>query len=239
MKFLQKILRCFNLLPCPACGEGDGNGDNDFCPQCREKFGRIDAANHCRGCGGEKSGVLAVCPLCLQEKKRPWLDALSLFRYEKEAREMILKFKSGDHPTIARPLGKIAAETLRAEKWQFDTIVPIPLHFTRLWKRTYNQAELFARQIGKNLDVAVIDALKRRYTRGKQAARNRTKRHQSTQHLFIIKDSRHISGKDILLVDDVFTTGATCDAAARVLLKAGAKSVRILTVCRAVGHTKL
>ncbi|MCQ2352797.1 MAG: ComF family protein [Victivallaceae bacterium] len=239
MKFLQKILRFFNLLPCPACGEGDGNGVNDFCLQCRKNFGRIDPATRCRGCGGERKGVLAVCPLCLQEKKRPWLDALSLFRYEKEAREMILKFKSGDHPVIARPLGKIAAETLRAEKWHFDVIVPIPLHFTRLWKRTYNQAELFARQIGRNLGIYTVNALERRYSQGKQAARNRAKRHQNTQHLFAVKDFQSISGKEILLVDDVFTTGATCDAAARILLQAGAKSVRILTICRAVGHGKL
>ncbi len=236
MNFFQQTLRFFNLFPCPACGEGDGNGVNDFCPECRKKFGAIDPAKRCHGCGGDNDTALALCSLCLQEKKRPWLDALSLFRYENEAREMILKFKSGNHGVIARPLGKLAACAIAAEAWKIDVIVPIPLHFLRKFKRTYNQAELLARQIGDHLDLPVENALTRRYAAGKQAARSRIGRHRSIRHQFEIGDFRRIAGRDVLLVDDVFTTGATCDAASRVLLQNGAKSVRVFTICRTVGY---
>ncbi|MCQ2377958.1 MAG: ComF family protein [Victivallaceae bacterium] len=227
--------RAFNLFPCPACGRGDGNGENDFCPDCLAEFGRIDPERHCRGCGGEMAGVLAVCPLCLQEKKRPWLDALALFRYENRAREMLLRFKSGRHPALARPLGKLGAQAVRRSGWRIDLVVPIPVHFTRLWTRGYNQAELFARVAAEELHLPCADTLAKEFSATKQAKRSRTGRHQGTRHAFSVKNPFRIAGKNILLVDDVFTTGATCDAAARALLKNGARSVRLLVACRTPG----
>lgn len=231
LKLLRQISRFFNFLPCPLCGRGDGNGVNELCPECRAKLRFIDPARRCPGCGGEKDGALALCSKCLAEKRRAYLDAAAVMHYHGAGRKLILAFKSGT-PELARTLGKMGAQVYRDAGFAAEVVVPIPLHPYRYWRRTYNQAELFARYVGKELDLPVALALKRRHAGGKQAKLNRSGRLRNARHRFEVGNAAAIAGRNVLLVDDVLTTGATVDAATRVLLRAGARSVVVLCAAR-------
>ncbi len=228
---LRAICRFFNFLPCPLCRRGDGDGANELCPECRSKLRFISAARRCRGCGGEKDGALALCSKCLAEKRRAYLDAAAIFHYHGVGRDLILAFKSGT-PELARSLGKMGAQVYREAGFAAEVIVPIPLHFFRYWRRTYNQAELFAKCLGKELNLPVCGALRRRHAGGKQAKLNRAGRLRNARHRFEVVNSSAIRGRTVLLVDDVLTTGATVNAAAQALTRAGARSVVVLCAAR-------
>lgn len=225
--------RAYNLFPCPLCGDGDGDGRNRICPRCRGKLHLI-AGERCRGCGGALDGALAQCSACLAEKQRPWQQALSLFEYKDAAREAIHRFKFGDFPMLAAPLGEMSAEELARQAWPIDWIVPIPLHWRRQLRRTYNQSELLAREIGRHLNHPVVNALIRcRHTRP-QSSLDHLRRRTGPANAFQVKSGCDPTGKRILLVDDVFTTGATLAAAAKTLQKAHCGPIFVFTLARAV-----
>ncbi len=235
-RIFHTFARFFNLFPCPLCKEGDGNGCNDLCAECRRKIKFIDPAQRCRGCGGIKDGVLAVCSKCLAEKRRPWQDAAAIFHYFGKGKDLITAFKDGNAPEIAGTLGRLGAEVYRQSGICADVIVPIPLHFFRLLKRQYNQSELFARQLGGKINLPVVRGLRRISIGKKQAGLGRSARLRNARHRFRAVNIKSFANRRVLLVDDVFTTGATCDAAARVLLKAGAASVSVLCCARTPKH---
>ena len=234
-KFFLAIAKFFNLFPCPLCRIGNGNGQNDLCDQCLASLEFIAIENHCRGCGGVLDGALAVCSKCQKEKKRPWLDAVSLFHYRGSGRELILKFKSGSSPEIARPLGKLGAQAIEKSGFRFDAIVPIPLSFRSQWKRSYNQSLLVAQQISAQLGIPVIEALKCRIRHRKQAMLNRRERWKNSGDRFLAVKPELFAGKRLLIVDDIFTTGSTCTAAAKVLLKSGSREIYVFTCARTPG----
>lgn len=143
VEWFRKFAAWYNLFPCPICRTGEGEGVNRFCPECRRELHRIPAP-HCRGCGGELDGVLAVCSKCLAAPPRPWIGAASVFEYRDLARKVLHDFKFHNFPELARPLGELAAEVMREENFRADLVVPVPLHYTRLFLRSYNHAALFA-----------------------------------------------------------------------------------------------
>lgn len=177
-----------------------------------------------------------LCALCLTAP-RPFDRAKSLFVYNDGSRKMVLAFKHGDalhlHTTLAPLLAKAGAEFLIPSA----VIVPVPLHWMRMVKRRYNQAAVLGIKIGKLSGVTCWpDALLRTRHTPPQGHKNAKDRHKNVAGAFDINPSYagQCSGRDIVLIDDVFTTGATLEECAKVLKAAGAKSVNILTVARAV-----
>jgi len=116
---------------------------------------------------------------------------------------------------------------------QFDIIVPVPLHSKRLKERGFNQSFLLAHQINKKLSLPVIaDDLQRiKWTRP-QVELDWRERASNVKGAFTLIDNEEIKGKEVLLIDDVYTTGSTVNECARVLKKAGAKKVYVATVAR-------
>lgn len=106
---------------------------------------------HRPGCGGELSGILAVCPDCLKAEKRPWKKAYSVFRMDGAVKDIIHMYKYRNRPELARALGRLAAGRLADEDFKADIIVPTPLHWTRMMYRGFNQAELVSEEISKHL----------------------------------------------------------------------------------------
>lgn len=231
---LTKIAAFYNLLPCPLCRNGNGGGENRFCPVCFEKLPRITGVR-CPGCGGGFDGVLGLCPKCLDPrvKQRPWLGAASVFEYRDQAREMIHDFKFHDRPELARPLGELGAEVVTTLHFEPDLVVPVPLHWIRRLRRGYNQSGLFGREVARRLGIKEYSALRRVRHGRRQAALKQAARWRNPQNAFKLRNPEMVRGKRILLVDDVFTTGATLDAATRELLRGGALCVYVLTVARA------
>ena len=114
----------------------------------------------------------------------------------------------------------------------FDCLIPVPLHPRRQREREFNQAAVLAQALSKRVDVPIHEALLRRRYTTTQTALDRKGRRQNLRDAFVLRKNVSVTDQDILLVDDVLTTGSTLDACAEVLLDAGASSVRALTVAR-------
>jgi ComF family protein len=223
------------LLPprCLACGTTVSSADT-LCAGCWREITFLGAP--CCACCGlpfefELAGP-ALCGECLRAAP-PFGRARAAMRYDEASRKLILAFKHGDRLHLAPAFGrwlKRAGDALVAEA---DLVVPVPLHWTRLFARRYNQAAVLAHALHAAGGPPVgADWLVRRRRTPSQGKRNRTAREQNVRAAFAVKPGREVRGKRILLIDDVFTTGATVAECARVLRRAGALSVDVLTLAR-------
>ena len=159
--------------------------------------------------------------------------------YGKRARQLVTQLKFSDRTDLApwmadwmRVAGK---ELLEAS----DVIVPVPLHFNRLLQRRYNQSAELARNIGKHGGLAVEpQVLVRRRRTKQQTGLSESQRQRNVAGAFWVPDEQRIAldGKRVLLVDDVYTTGATTKAATRALLRAKAKQVNVLVFAKVEIH---
>ena len=230
--WLRKVARSLNLFPCPVCGEGDGDGCGLLCPECRAELPIIPAdAPHCPGCGGVPDGLLAMCRACMSCDARPWQDAATVMEYRGEGAFFMKRFKSGHAPELARPLGFLAAEKIRRLNWRADLIVPVPLRFMRKWRRLYNQSELLGWRVAAELGIPCRNALAKLPGGEKQAGLSRAKRIRNRLR-FEVRKPELLRGKNVILVDDIFTTGSTLAAAAKALRKAGAEMIYVLSGAR-------
>jgi ComF family protein len=115
----------------------------------------------------------------------------------------------------------------------YSLMMPVPLHIKRLRERGFNQSLILARAIGEKQQVPVtFSALKRHKFTLTQAGSNKKERKQNIKGAFEISNKKEIAGKNIILVDDVYTTGATANECAKTLIKAGAQKVSVLTLAR-------
>lgn len=159
------------------------------------------------------------------------------FRYDSLIRELILKLKHGDATYLAKPLGMWLARSGKDLLRKSDVIIPVPLHRWRLFKRRYNQATLLGRSLSHHSGVPLLtNALLRCKNTESQHGKSRKAREKNVQSVFTVDSKKLdlIRRKSILLVDDVWTTGATLNACVRTLKKAGAKDVYILTLARVI-----
>ncbi|MCX5778157.1 MAG: phosphoribosyltransferase family protein [Elusimicrobia bacterium] len=148
---------------------------------------------------------------------------------------MICAFKYAHRDYAARYLGKLLIDCVEKhpELSDIDSIIPVPLHWSKQWLRGYNQAELLGRILATALDKPLITNTLVRRRRGRvQASLGRQERLKNMQGVMAVKDPLHIHRKKILLVDDVATTCSTLDACAAALKKSGALSVVCVTVAR-------
>jgi ComF family protein len=176
----------------------------------------------------------ALCGVCSRDLPS-YATARSVFSYTEESRDLILKFKHADYLSAAPLYGKWMAHIL--DDIKDPLCVPVPLHWTRLFRRTYNQAALLAREVAQIKGWTYAPSLlKRKKRTPSQGYLSKTERYKNVNRAFSVDDSKKIllKGKTILLIDDVFTTGATLERCAQTLLKAGAKEVHALTLGRVV-----
>ncbi|MBV8166898.1 MAG: ComF family protein [Alphaproteobacteria bacterium] len=225
------------LLPprCLVCGvmvEVDGL----LCPTCWSQLSFI-APPLCDSCGlpfGFQVAARTRCAGCLADPP-PFARARSVMVYDDASKRLILGFKHADRteaaPTFGRWLVRAGAD-LAAEA---DLIVPVPLHRWRLLLRRYNQAGLLAQALGRTVQRPVVpDALVRRRRTPTQGGLGRTGRRRNVAGAFAVRPGRValVEGRRVLLIDDVHTTGATLGECARVLRRAGASAVDVLTLVR-------
>ena len=228
------------IFPCPGCGADDAPpGGRGFCPECMHKLQLFrDDQIFCSGCGGVMDGALAVCSQCLAEPIRPWHHAVAVFPYRKFGKRLIREMKFSTRPELSRPLAVLAAEAIRARGVVPDVLVPVPLHWTRYMLRGYNQAELLADGIGRELKIPVLKVLKRRSSRKKQSLLGRRDRHRVTTAFYCTHPEK-LRGMQVMLVDDVLTTGATLNAVARALPEISRENLSIVTIARTPAYGAL
>jgi len=193
---------------CERCGRPyEGDITNPFeCADCRQMEWHFTAA---------RSAVMA---------RDPVLEVIHRYKYQRA-----LWFE----PFLADLLIRAAGPALAGKNW--DMIVPVPLHPTKLREREFNQAERLARRLGAATQIPENRRLLRRVQPTRtQALLKRPERLENVRHAFALRPGERLNGEHIVLVDDVFTTGATTGACARALVAAGAGEVCIWTVARGV-----
>lgn len=232
------------MLPprCLGCGV-EVAGDGTLCPACWQGIGFI-AAPHCARCGlpfdydptGEGVGNL-ICGACIAHP--PAFDRCrSVFAYDAGSRPLVLGFKHGDRTDCAPAFAQWLARAAAALLVEPDTLIaPVPLHRWRLLKRRYNQSALLALALGRLTGRTVIpDLLVRRRATESQGGLTAKGRARNVAGAFAPHPRwrDRVKGARVLLIDDVYTTGATVGECARVLRRAGARAVDVATLARVV-----
>lgn len=234
---------CVNLLLPPRC---------PLSGEVVDKPGMVSAESwakllfisspYCFGCGlpfeVNVQGVEleTLCGNCLVASK-PYRRARSVLVYNDDSRKLILAFKHGDQTHLTLSFGpwlhSYGGEVLA----EADALVPVPLHWMRLVKRRYNQSALLAEDLRRRTGIPHWpDVLRRERNTPTQGHQNAAERHANVQGAFSLNPAyqEKIRGKNLVLLDDVLTTGATVEECARILLKEGARQVDVLTVARVV-----
>ena len=228
-----------SLLYPPACTLCDGNtrAGEYLCEQCEAKATRI-VAPFCQQCSEPFEGAITSAFTCANCSHRSiYFDAaVAAYRGRGVVRQIIHDFKYGRQAHLRHIVARWLCEALDDERLrgrQFDLIVPVPLHPTRQRERGFNQADLLAKLLSARISIPCKPVLERiRYTTT-QTALDRTERMENLHNAFRLRKNTDVRGLQVLLIDDVLTTGSTLSECARVLKRAGAISVHAAMAARA------
>jgi ComF family protein len=220
---------------CLKCG-GSVSRTGALCASCWSDI-RFIAPPLCDACGlpfDHDPGSDALCGPCSTDRP-PFTRARAVFIYDDHSRDLILAFKHADRTQAAPAFAEWLARAGRTLVEDADVIAPVPLHRWRLLARRYNQSALLALGLGRLSSVTVVpDLMVRRRATPSQGRRNPSERRRNVRDAFAVARRSSVEGRRILLLDDVYTTGATVAECARTLLGSGAAAVDVLTLARVV-----
>lgn len=210
---------------CVGCGEPGA----DWCEACQSGLRRL-TGDLCPLCGAPRLGRKS-CPAC--RAAAPPLITRSYAHYEGALTRAILHLKYRPNPRLAARMAAWLAEVARRENWKPTLVVPVPLSARRLRRRGYNQMDLVAGALARLLDVPMgSGALSRIRETRSQVGLDPAGRRRNVEGAFEARRD-DVEGSVVLLVDDLFTTGATLAACAAALHEAGSGEVYGLTIGRA------
>lgn len=219
---------------CIACGSIiDGSRHYALCDACIEKFQWMDGKT-CEKCGKilEDSYRHGHCYDC-RRLEHSFDKGFTCARYSLYERAIMMDYKYRGKSYMGRQLGDMLYDRMRGEKGiRVDLIVPVPIHSSRRRTRGYNQAEVMAMQLGKRWAIPVKrDLLVRRRATAAMKGLSLDERRENVEGAFSFFSEKraNITGRNILLVDDIYTTGSTFDSCSRVLKSGGAGMVYVLT----------
>lgn len=212
---------CISL--CCACLKNISFINDQYCFKCGED---IEIGN------GEN------CRICF-DKPKIYTMFRSLFIYNQHSSPLISKYKFYDSTEYARYFSQAMFEKYKNDEIfkNIDYVMPVPLSYRTIIQRMYNQSALIAKKLAKFINAQYKYEILCKYSKRNIAQRTlKTKeRIENVKNSFYIKNSEMLINKNILLVDDVRTTGATLNECTKILLKSGAKTVKVITIC----HTAL
>ncbi|NHN87487.1 double zinc ribbon domain-containing protein [Acetobacter conturbans] len=227
------------ILPptCAVCGT-EVDQPRSLCPACFMRMHPIGDPR-CDQCGvplpsAAHLGRDARCVSC--ELHHPaWSKGRAAYVYDTGSRDLILALKYADRTqnaaVLARQMARAGSDILETADW----LIPVPVHWRRLMERKYNQAALLARAVGKLAGVPVlVDALQRPHATSRLAGFSAVERAREMEDAIRVRAARAalLRGRNVVLVDDILTTGATATACTKMLLAAGAASVSLLAAAR-------
>lgn len=233
--FCERVLNLALPHQCPLCHvplEHQG-----MCAPCWADLTFITSPA-CARCGypfGFRTSTEAsLCGACLQESP-PFDQSRSVFVYTNTSKKLLFAFKHGRRLMLAPLLVRWLLARGNGFFEGVDMLIPVPLHWSRLWKRRFNQSALLAQAMGDALDITCYPTLlKRVRPTPSQGHMTPVQRFENVQGAFRLskEGKKLIQGKTVLLIDDVYTTGATVKTCAKTLRQAGAKKVKVLTLLR-------
>jgi ComF family protein len=219
---------------CAACREPvDGRG---LCPACWSKLSFITRP-YCERLGipfvyDPGPGILSMEAIA---SPPAYHRARAAVRFDEISRRLVHALKYADRLDLAPMMGRFIAHAGREVLAEADALVPVPLHWRRLWARRFNQSAMLAAAISTQTGVPVsANALRRVKPTAQQFGLSRTERAANVQGAFRVPPDGNaaVTRRRLVLIDDVLTTGATVDGCARALLRAGAANVDVLVFAR-------
>jgi len=224
----KTLLNIFYPLYCSGCNTATGN---ILCNDCIDTFRPVEEEKTCPICG-RLIGKSIICGACMEEKQVFHKGHFGYY-FEGRLRDVIHAFKFNGRIDAGKHLVYLLKEKLDTMAKEIDCIIPLPVTEKRLMERGFNQSfiigEEIAKMTGKEIYPSVL--VKTRQTKD-QFALSRKERKKNISGVFAVKNSYAISGKKVLLVDDLFTTGYTAREASRSLLKSSAKEVIFFALAR-------
>lgn len=224
---------------CISCAEIIDQHQSDmFCQSCREKIHFINGS-FCPICGipfRESPAGNHICGNCLENRPHYTL-ARAVADFDTVIMDTIHKFKYGHNISIGNSLGSFMADFTFPDFnfSEYSLLIPLPLHIRRLRERGFNQSLLLAKKIGQKHKLSVnFSLLKRHKFTLTQTGLHKAQREQNIRNAFTTVCDHKVSGTNIILIDDVYTTGATINECAKVLVQAGAEKVAVLTLARVI-----
>ena len=215
---------------CPMCDEILAKNEK-ICTECDKKLVYIFEPK-CKKCGKELDDEGREYCFDCSVKKHYFKTGIAAFKYNSMISKSIYKFKYHNRRSYAVFYGDAIGEKYSREisRWNIDVIIPVPIHYKRRVKRGYNQAELIAKELGKKLGIPVDEKYLYRISNTKPMKElDKTARKKNVEKAFKIYRNV-VEYKKIILVDDIYTTGNTLDACAKVLLDAGASEVYFVSL---------
>jgi ComF family protein len=227
-KLVELAVNSFFPRRCVGCGKVGGF----LCPECLGNLPRL-LPPICPNCGRpQASGI--VCPDCRQRQTE--IDGIrSPFRFDEVIRKAIHQLKYRNLKAISPCLAALLADYLGANPLPGDALVCVPLHPRRLRERGYNQSGLLARELGRRIELPMIEncLIRVKQAQPQVMAGDVEERRRNVADAFVCRDEK-VSGKQIILIDDVCTSGATLESCAAALKSKGAASVWGLTLAREI-----
>ena len=202
-----------------------------ICNDCLESLPFIEKP-YCMVCGCQLYSPVTVCMKCKDDRKAFEYNQ-SVFAYDGKLPYLIQRLKYEGKKYLGKPLSKLMFDKFLEFEDKIDCIIPIPLNPQRQKERGYNQAELLTQAFEEKGLTVLKDILIRIKNNPQQATLSKDERKKNLENGFFCVDKDKIKNKNILLVDDIYTTGSTLNEATLTLIKAGANNVYCLTLCNA------
>ncbi len=216
---------------CLTCKSTLTATDFIICSDCKNKIEPIKGAL-CNKCGKPLSDDFALCYDCISNDY-DFIKARSYGTYNGILKKLIYEFKYRGRQEIAEILGRLIYDLFAVLSWpNFDYIIPVPLHPQRQRERGFNQSYLLGKFLSSKAKIPIFTGLKRIKPTKHQTLLDKKLRYENLAGAFAVNSKGKIYGKTLLLVDDVYTTGATTGECSKVLIESGAEAVYVLTCAR-------
>lgn len=224
--------------------------ENISCILCNKPIKKINTYSLCKDCFKELNFIqdgcikcgkpiiyhslekldLCGCSYCFN--KSFYFDkAISCIEYSDISKSMILGFKYKNKTYMAKYISNIMKEKLDLENIKFDYITFVPLHKKRMRKRGFNQSEKIAKELGKMIDIPILDCIYRKSNTNRLYNLNRKERKIELKNAFLVKENiNYANGKNILLIDDIFTTGSTVNEISKLLKLNNVNKIFVMTL---------
>ena len=206
-----------NLIFPEVCGFCDKTNKNNLCKACELSLSKYQIN-------------------CITKTKGKYFDYLfSALKYENAVREKIIKYKFNEKSYLYKTFAKIIIKNKKIYRFLklYDIIISVPMHKHKKSVRGYNQSELIAREIAKQMELKFEkDILVKQRKTEVQSTLTKTQRIKNVKGVFFITDFTKVRGKKVILVDDIYTTGSTVNECSKVLKRAGAKEICVVTIAK-------